>query len=104
MYRRGGENTFMPDTGDCSCPARSGSMAIGGIVKHLGGLTAIGCSTVNSYRRLWDTGFWAPVFADWGFQNRTTRLARFGARPLRVPRRRLDGQSLSDGRRAAQGD
>jgi glutamine synthetase len=29
---------------------------------------------VNSYRRLWDTGFWAPVFADWGFQNRTTAL------------------------------
>jgi glutamine synthetase len=29
---------------------------------------------VNSYRRLWDTGFWAPVFADWGFQNRTTGL------------------------------
>ena len=28
----------------------------------------------NSYRRLWDTGFWAPVFADWGFQNRTTAL------------------------------
>jgi glutamine synthetase len=31
-------------------------------------------STVNSYRRLWDTGFWAPVFADWGYQNRTTAL------------------------------
>ena len=29
---------------------------------------------MNSYRRLWDTGFWAPVFADWGFQNRTTGL------------------------------
>ena len=31
-------------------------------------------ATVNSYRRLWDTGFWAPVFADWGYQNRTTAL------------------------------
>ncbi|MEL7001061.1 MAG: glutamine synthetase, partial [Pseudomonadota bacterium] len=48
--------------------------AIGGIVSHLQALTAIGCSTVNSYRRLWDTGFWAPVFADWGFQNRTTGM------------------------------
>jgi glutamine synthetase len=28
--------------------------------------------TVNSYRRFADAGFWAPVFADWGFQNRTT--------------------------------
>ena len=37
-------------------------------------LTAIGCSTVNSYRRLWDTGFWAPVYADWGYQNRTCGL------------------------------
>jgi len=49
-------------------------VAIGGVVKNLQALTAIGCSTVNSYRRLWDTGFWAPVFADWGFQNRTTGL------------------------------
>jgi glutamine synthetase len=29
---------------------------------------------VNSDRRLWDTGFWAPVFADWGYQNRTCAL------------------------------
>ena len=74
MYRRGGENHFMPDTGDRQLPGKVGLNAIGGIVKHLGGLTAIGCSTVNSYRRLWDTGFWAPVFADWGYQNRTTGL------------------------------
>ena len=68
------QNTFMPDTDDMQMPGKTGLYAIGGIVKHLGGLTAIGCSTVNSYRRLWDTGFWAPVFADWGFQNRTTGL------------------------------
>ena len=64
----------MPDTDDVQLPGKIGLKAIGGIVAHLGGLTAIGCSTVNSYRRLWDTGFWAPVFADWGFQNRTTGL------------------------------
>jgi glutamine synthetase len=23
---------------------------------------------------LWDTGFWAPLYADWGYQNRTTAL------------------------------
>jgi glutamine synthetase len=74
MYRRGGQNMFMPDTDDVQLPGKVGLKAIGGIVSHLGGLTAIGCSTVNSYRRLWDTGFWAPVFADWGFQNRTTGL------------------------------
>ncbi len=74
MYRKGGENTFMPDTGDPRKPGKVGLKAIGGVMAHLGALTAIGCSTVNSYRRLWDTGFWAPVFADWGYQNRTTGM------------------------------
>ena len=73
-YLSGGENTFMPDTADQRLPGKVGLNVIGGIVEHLYALTAIGCSTVNSYRRLWDTGFWAPVFADWGFQNRTTGL------------------------------
>ncbi len=74
MYVTGGDNTFMPDDDDPQMPGKAGLVAIGGIVKHLRALTAIGSSTVNSYRRLWDTGFWAPVFADWGFQNRTTGL------------------------------
>jgi len=74
MYRSGGENKFMPTGDDPQMPGEVGQYAIGGIVKHLDAMTAIGCSTVNSYRRLWDTGFWAPVFKDWGFQNRTTGL------------------------------
>ncbi|MFK7944384.1 MAG: glutamine synthetase family protein [Paracoccaceae bacterium] len=74
MYVKGGTNTFMPDGKDPQMPGKQGLKAIGGVVHHLQALTAIGCSTVNSYRRLWDTGFWAPVFADWGFQNRTTGL------------------------------
>ncbi|MEM7398893.1 MAG: glutamine synthetase family protein [Pseudomonadota bacterium] len=74
MYVTGGDNTFMPDGDDPQMPQKAGLEAIGGIVHHLRALTCIGSSTVNSYRRLWDTGFWAPVFADWGFQNRTTGL------------------------------
>ncbi len=54
--------------------ARSGLHCIGGVIEHVAALTAIGSPTVNSYRRLWDTGFWAPVFADWGYQNRTCAL------------------------------
>ncbi len=73
-YRKGGDNTFLPEGDDVQMPGEVGQHCIGGIVKHLDALTAIGCSTVNSYRRLWDTGFWAPVFKDWGFQNRTTGL------------------------------
>jgi glutamine synthetase len=72
-YRKGGVNTFMPGKGGGK-PGQIGLYAIGGVIKHLNALTAIGSSTVNSYRRLWDTGFWAPVFADWGYQNRTCAL------------------------------
>ena len=71
---RGDENVFMPDTDDPQKPSQIGLWAIGGIIEHLPALTCISASTVNSYRRLWDTGFWAPVFADWGYQNRTTAL------------------------------
>ncbi len=74
-YLKGGENLFMPDpTIDTRKPGPVGLQSIGGVIEHLGALTSIGSSTVNSYRRLWDTGFWAPVFADWGYQNRTCAL------------------------------
>ncbi len=72
-YLKGGENTFMPEKGQAK-PGTIGLYCIGGLIKHVGALTAIGSSTVNSYRRLWDTGFWAPVYADWGYQNRTCAL------------------------------
>ena len=71
---RGEENVFMPEGDDQRKPSQIGLWAIGGVLEHLGALTAVSASTVNSYRRLWDTGFWAPVFADWGYQNRTTAL------------------------------
>lgn len=73
-YREGGRNVFMPEGDDPQYPGKIGRYAIGGVIKHLDALTALGCSTVNSYRRLWDTGFWAPVYKDWGYQNRTTAL------------------------------
>jgi glutamine synthetase len=72
-YLKGGENTFLPQKGQPK-PGTIGLYSIGGLIKHVGALTAIGSSTVNSYRRLWDTGFWAPVYADWGYQNRTCAL------------------------------
>jgi len=74
-YRKGGKNLFMPDPDfHPTKPGPIGLQSIGGVIKHLGALTSIGSSTVNSYRRLWDTGFWAPIFADWGYQNRTCAL------------------------------
>ena len=73
-YRDGGENRFLPEGDDPQMPGRIGLHCVAGVMKHLDALTALGCSTVNSYRRLWDTGFWAPVYKDWGYQNRTTAL------------------------------
>ena len=73
-YVEGGTNRFMPSGKDPQKPGPLGLKAIGGFMAHINALTAIGCPTVNSYRRLWDTGFWAPVFADWGYQNRTTGM------------------------------
>ena len=73
-YQEEGENKFMPEGDDPQIPGQIGLHSIAGVMEHLDALTALGCSTVNSYRRLWDTGFWAPVYKDWGYQNRTTAL------------------------------
>ena len=74
-YSKGGENSFLPVKGESvRMPGPVGLYCFGGAREHLGALTAVGCSTVNSYRRLWDAGFWAPVYSDWGYQNRTCGL------------------------------
>jgi len=67
-------NMFLPDGADPRVPGTTGVHAIGGILAHLRGLTALTAPTVNSYRRFADAGFWAPIYADWGYQNRTTAL------------------------------
>ncbi|MEX2648634.1 MAG: glutamine synthetase [Alphaproteobacteria bacterium] len=88
-YRRGGTNTFLdPANPGHWLPSVLGRHAIGGILAHLPALTALGASTVNSYRRMMDTGLWAPVYADWGFQNRTCAI-RVSA-PGRVEYRSVD--------------
>jgi glutamine synthetase len=70
----GDVNVCLPDGPDRRMPGKTGLFAIGGVLEHLRALTAITAPTVNSYRRFADAGFWAPIFADWGFQNRTTAL------------------------------
>ena len=67
-------NMFLPDGDDVRLPGKTGLHAIGGVLAHPRAMTAITAPTVNSYRRFADAGFWAPIFADWGFQNRTTAL------------------------------
>ena len=82
MYVKGGENTFMPDDDD---PQMPGQRRAGGDWRRCAspaGADRDGLFDREFLSPLWDTGFWAPVFADWGFQNRTTGSARFGAGPV----------------------
>ena len=72
-HSKGGGNLFISDPKDWM-PGPIGLNAIAGVMEHLPALTAIGSSTPNSFRRMLDLGMWAPVYADWGYQNRTTSL------------------------------
>ena len=101
MYRRGGTNTFMPDGNDLQMPGKTGLYVIGGIVKHLG---------APHGHRLLDGQLLSPPVGHGllgaglcrlGIPEPHHRPAGLGARPLRVSRRRLDGEPISDGRRAS---
>src|SRR5919198_259004 len=66
-----GTNVFY----DADGPARLSELGLqfmGGILDHYRGLCGNTASTVNSYKRFWDFGFWAPIYKDYGWQNRTT--------------------------------
>src|SRR6185437_6207875 len=43
---------------------------VGGMIAHAGALVAIGCPSVNSYKRI-QPGFFAPTHAIWGKDNRS---------------------------------
>lgn len=49
-----------------------GKHALGGLLEHTAGMTALLASTANSYARFWDVGLFAPVNTSWGYDNRTT--------------------------------
>jgi glutamine synthetase len=68
-----GNNVFHDKSG----PAQLSETArhfLGGLLEHFHALMCIGNPTVNSYCRMWDTGFWAPIYKNWGWQNRTTTV------------------------------
>jgi glutamine synthetase len=47
-----------------------GYHAIGGLLAHSRGMTAVVAPTVNSYARFWDVGQFAPTAPTWGHENR----------------------------------
>ena len=64
-----GRNVFA-DAEDPSKLSEEGRYFIGGIMKHIKGMSAILNPIVNAYKRL-IPGYEAPVYISWGTQNRT---------------------------------
>ncbi|MEI6230995.1 MAG: glutamine synthetase family protein [Actinomycetes bacterium] len=64
-----------------------GQHLLGGILSHTPGSMLINGSTVNSYKRYWDAGQFAPSEINWGMDNRscTVRLSANGRLECRLP-------------------
>ena len=69
-----GENQVVGDlAGDCRL-SQTGLHFAGGLLQHADALTLVGAPSVNSYKRFWDIGYWAPFRKSYGYNNRTVTL------------------------------
>ncbi|NYJ03174.1 glutamine synthetase [Nocardioides thalensis] len=64
-----------------------GRHALGGLLAHTPGAMLVMGSTVNSYKRYWDAGQFAPSRIDWGMDNKTctVRLSANGRLEYKLP-------------------
>jgi glutamine synthetase len=64
-----------------------GRWAVGGMLTHAAESTAIMASTVNSYKRFWDAGQFAPSSPSWGLDSREgmIRISSIGRIEYRQP-------------------
>lgn len=87
LWDEQGENTFVIDGVQELHMSQVGRWAIGGILKHAPGMMLVMASTVNSYKRFWDPGQFAPARADWGLDDRASlvRISANGRAEVRVP-------------------
>ncbi len=67
---REGENAFSGSAGGLPGALQA---AVGGILNHLAGASLLLNPTINSYKRL-VPGYFAPVNASWGIENRSTAV------------------------------
>ncbi|GAA4284203.1 glutamine synthetase family protein [Brevibacterium daeguense] len=87
LWDEDGNNTFaVPGKTELHL-SQLGRWAVGGIIKHSPGMMLIMASTVNSYKRFWDPGQFAPARADWGLDDRASsiRISSNGRAEVRVP-------------------
>ena len=69
---REGANAFAPERHGGELPSACTS-AVAGMLEHLAGASLLFNPTINSYKRL-VPGWFAPVNASWGIENRSTAL------------------------------
>jgi glutamine synthetase len=64
-----------------------GKHALGGVLAHSAGMMALMGPTVNSYKRYWDAGQFAPSQINWGMDNKTctVRLSASGRLECKLP-------------------
>ena len=101
---RGDENAFMPETDDQRLPSQIGLWAIGGILEHLGALTAISVADRQLVPPPLGHGLLGAGLRRLGLPEPHHGAARLGPGPLRVPLGRLGRQPLPLDGRADQGD
>lgn len=67
--------------------SKIGRHALGGILANAADSIAIMASTVNSYKRFWDGGQFAPSTVNWGMDNKTctVRLSAVGRLEYKIP-------------------
>lgn len=69
-----GENQVIGDLhGPCRL-SETGLHFAGGLLEHADALTLLGAPSVNSYKRYWDIGYWAPFHKSYDYNNRTVIL------------------------------
>ena len=74
---QGKANAFADDSGALPAPA---TRAIAGMLDHLAGASLLLNPTINSYKRL-VPGWFAPVNATWGIENRSCALRAIAGKP-----------------------
>ncbi|WP_166986901.1 glutamine synthetase family protein [Canibacter zhoujuaniae] len=87
LWDEEGNNTF-EDPGRTELHlSQIGRWVVGGILKYAPGMMAVFSSTVNSYKRFWDPGQFAPARGNWGLDSRgaMVRISANGRAEVRVP-------------------
>ncbi|TSI15050.1 glutamine synthetase family protein [Brevibacterium aurantiacum] len=87
LWDESGVNTFEDEGVKELHLSQLGRWAVGGIIKNSPAMMLIFASTVNSYKRFWDPGQFAPARADWGLDDRASmiRISSNGRAEVRVP-------------------